>query len=424
MKIVVTGKGGREHALLTALAVSKSQPELFVYPGNEAMEVLATRVAANDLDSFVDWMKQNGIDLCVAGEEAWLAEGLADRCLSAGIRVWGPIQEAAQLESSKRYAKEFMFRHHIPTGEYSTAHSATELDEAVKCLPIVLKYDGLAAGKGVSVCLNQLQVEEYKRQVFLNQQFGEGEVVVEQFLSGNELSVICAVMDEEVLVFTPARDYKRQLDGDLGPNTGGMGAVASRSMLDADWMEQILRDIIQPTVQGLSQDGLSYRGFLYFGLMLTQSGPKVIEYNCRFGDPEAQAILPLLSGDFAEFLYRAAGGEWKPDLLELNEDWSLCLVFASGEYPQSSGSGERIEGLDHLSPCRVYHAGTRKNPDGGYETNGGRVLALSGRAQSLDAVRNLVYGAAPALRFQGAQYRNDIGTLHFENQKLQTPEEA
>jgi phosphoribosylamine--glycine ligase len=424
MKILITGKGGREHALVTALSESSSRPELYAYPGSDAIGELATRVDAADLTALVTWMKETGIDLCVAGEEAWLAQGLADRCKAAGIRIWGPIQEAAQLETSKKYAKEFMDRHHIPTAEFKVVGSAEELEAAIDRLPIVLKYDGLAAGKGVSVCFNQLQVEAFKRQVFTDQAFGEGEVVVEQFLDGNELSVICAVMDQEVLVFTPARDYKRQLAGDNGPNTGGMGAVASRALIDSDWMARIENELIRPTIQGLQKDGLSYQGFLYFGCMLTRKGPELLEYNCRFGDPEAQAILPLVSGDFAGFLYDAAGGTWSPELLEFNDDWSMCLVFASGTYPASGDSGNVITGIHDTAPLRVYHAGTRKNADGDFETNGGRILALAHRADNLDTLRQEVYEMARRIQFDGAQTRPDIGLMHFESGKLITPEDA
>jgi phosphoribosylamine--glycine ligase len=316
-----------------------------------------------------------------------------------------------------------MARHAIPTAEFKTVGSAEELEAVIERLPIVLKYDGLAAGKGVSVCFNQLQVEEFKQRVFTDQAFGDGEVVVEQFLDGNELSVICAVMDNEFLVFTPARDYKRQLAGDNGPNTGGMGAVASRALIDSDWMTRIENEVIRPTIQGLQKDGLSYHGFLYFGCMLTRKGVELLEYNCRFGDPEAQAILPLVSGDFAGFLYNAAGGTWSPEQLEFSNDWSMCLVFASGTYPASGDSGKAISGIEAAAPLRVYHAGTRRNGSGTYETNGGRVLALAHRADSLETLRQELYQAASSIQFEGAQFRPDIGEMHFVGSRLITPKD-
>lgn len=422
MKIMVTGKGGREHALLTALRDSETQPELFACPGSDAISELASCVPAETPEALVDWMKVEGIDLCVAGEESWLGKGLADLCREAGIRVWGPVQEAARLETSKRAAKEFMKKHQVPTGDFTVVSTPTELDEAIPRLPTVLKYDGLAAGKGVTVCFNQLQVEEYRRRVLEERVFGDGDVVVEQFLDGNELSVICAVMDDQVLLFTPARDYKRQLDGDHGPNTGGMGAVASRAMLDRAWMEQIQNEVILPTVRGLVDEGLSYRGFLYFGLMLTRNGPRVVEYNCRFGDPEAQAILPLVSGDLAAFLYRAADGDWDPSLITFQEEaWCVTVVLATRDYPAASGAGDRIEGLPEAE-AHVYHAGTRKTDDDGFETNGGRVLAVSACGEDLDAARTAAYRELSGIRFDGMQHRDDIGALHFEGDRLAAPE--
>jgi phosphoribosylamine--glycine ligase len=415
MKILITGKGGREHALALALSASPSHPEIYACPGSEGMSGVATPVEGiSDVDSLIPWMKENKIDLCVAGEEALLAKGLANACADAGIPCFGPLQEAAQLESSKIFAKEFMTRHAVPTGDFTVVSTADECRAAISSYPTVLKYNGLAAGKGVAVCTKEAEAEDFIDMVFTQKLFGEDQVFVEEFLEGKEVSVICAVSGNDFQYFTPARDYKRLKENDLGPNTGGMGAVASRQLLPADIVKTIEKTIIRPTVDGLQKDGLPYCGFLYFGIILTQDGPKVLEFNCRFGDPEAQAVLPLIKGDFAEFLFQAASGSLNPGLIQFNEGWSITLVMASRDYPRSSGSGDVIRGLDTVTSGRVYHAGTRKNIDGHFETNGGRILAVSHTGSTREEARDAVYSELKQVFFDGAQIRRDIGTLHFE----------
>jgi phosphoribosylamine--glycine ligase len=415
MKIVIVGKGGREHALAKALADSPSHPELYACPGSEGMREVATPVAyIPDIPALISWIKSNQIDLCVAGEEAWLAKGLADACEQADIPCFGPFQAAAQLESSKIFAKEFMIRHRIPTGTFEVVNSVESGRNAVSSYPAVLKYNGLAAGKGVAVCPNADAVDEFLNTVFVDKAFGDDEVFVEEFLDGKEVSVICAVSGDDYLYFTPARDYKRLKEDDQGPNTGGMGAVASRRLLSPKLAEKIERSIIQPTVDGLKQDKLRYCGFLYFGIILTTEGPKVLEFNCRFGDPEAQAVLPLIAGDFAEFLFQAAKGRLNPGLIHFHEGWSVTLVMASGDYPTKSGSGDEISGLDRIETGQVYHAGTRRTADGTFETNGGRVLAVSHTGEDLAGARDQAYSELQKIRFKRAQFRRDIGSLHFE----------
>jgi len=415
MKIVLVGKGGREHALARALSESPSRPQVFACPGSEGMADVAVRLSdIPDIPSLVAWMRENDIDLCVAGEEAWLAQGLADACHLGGIPCFGPPKQAAQLESSKIFAKEFMTRHQVPTGAFTVVDSAEACRAAITGYPTVLKYNGLAAGKGVAVCTDADMAGEFIEMVFTQKLFGEDQVFVEEFLEGKEVSVICAVSDGKALYFTPARDHKRLKNNDEGPNTGGMGAVASRRLLSPETIEQIQREVIDPTLAGLVKDDLHYRGFLYFGIILTEQGPKVLEFNCRFGDPEAQAVLPLIEGDFAEFLLQAAKGAIKPELIQFHEGWSVCLVMASRDYPRASGSGEVISGLESIETGRVYHAGTRKRADGGFETNGGRVLAVAATGDSREAARDSAYGELDKLHFDGAQFRTDIGTLHFE----------
>ena len=416
MKILVVGKGGREHALVRALSESPGKPELYCFPGSDAIATLAKPVSVDGLESLIAWMKSNGIDLCVAGEESYLVkgEGLANLCAKEGIACWGPPKESAQLEASKEFAKEFLVRHKIPTAR---ATATATLDEAVAAIageyPTVLKFDGLAAGKGVAVCASENEAMDFLDEVFTQQRFGPGRVLVEQCLTGPEVSVFAAIVDDDYLIFTPARDYKRAQDGDHGPNTGGMGAVASRQLVSSELMQTIEREIVRPTVEGLRSEGLPYRGFLYFGLMLTPSGPQVIEYNCRFGDPECQAVMPLVKGDLAAFCHAGAKGELRGDLLSFDEGWSVCVVLASAGYPETSRSGDRIDGLDVADGCRVYHAGTRLNVDGQWETAGGRVLAVVCGAENREKAVNAAHLAADGIRFDGLQRRRDIGILHF-----------
>ncbi len=417
MRILVVGKGGREHALVRALAESPGQPELFCFPGSDAIFELAKPVAADGLESLIEWMKANAIDLCLAGEESYLVkgEGLANLCERHGIPCWGPPKESARLEASKEFAKEFLIRNGIPTAR---ATATDTLEEAVTAIageyPTVLKFDGLAAGKGVAVCPDETSAMAFLDEVFTRRRFGPGRVLVEQCLTGPEVSVFAAIVDDQYLVFTPARDYKRALDGDLGPNTGGMGAVASRRLVSQEVLDRIEREIVRPTVAGLRKDGLPYRGFLYFGLMLTPAGPQIIEYNCRFGDPECQAVMPLVKGDLAAFCLAGAKGELRSDLISFDDGWSVCVILASAGYPESSRSGDLITGLGNTGDFRVYHAGTRKNADGDWETHGGRVLAVvSGGATRQEAVSK-AHAAADLIQFDGMQRRRDIGILNFD----------
>ncbi len=418
MKIVVVGKGGREHALVRALAESPGGPELYCFPGSDAILQRAKPVPADGLESLVAWMSTNAVDLCVAGEESYLVkgEGLANLCEKAGIPCWGPHLQSAQLEASKEFAKIFLERHGIPTAK---ARACATLDETVAAIggkyPTVLKFDGLASGKGVAVCLTEREADDFLDEVFVQRRFGPGRVLVEDFLTGPEVSIFAAIVDDRYLVFTPARDYKRLGEADAGPNTGGMGAVASRRLIPAELLEEIERDIVAPTVRGLNRDGLPYRGFLYFGLMLTPEGPRVIEYNCRFGDPECQAVMPLVKGDLAGFCLAGAKGELRPDLISFDEGWSVCVVLASAGYPESSRNGDVIRGLDQVGAARVYHAGTRRNAAGEWETQGGRVLAVvAGAATRQDAVA-AAHAATDQVSFDGMQRRRDIGICNFED---------
>lgn len=417
MKIAVIGKGGREHALIKAFKESPSAPEMYCFPGSDAINRLATPIPARDLPSLIDWMVSNKMDLCVAGEESYLVkdEGLANACTRAGIPCWGPVKESAQLEASKEFAKDFLLRHRIPTGQ---ARVAATLEEARQFIgnnyPTVLKFDGLAAGKGVAVCMSKEEADSFLKEVFTDRRFGEGRLLVEEFLTGPEVSIFGALVDDHYLILCPARDYKRLKEGDAGPNTGGMGAVASRRLVEPEMLERIEKEIVAPTVAGLKKDGLPYRGFLYFGLMLTPNGPKVIEYNCRFGDPECQAVMPLLSGDLASFCLHGAKGEFAPEEISFQNGWSVCCVLASKGYPETSHSGDAIQGLDDISNASVYHAGTKWNADKNcYETNGGRVLAVVAQGDTLSEARQRAHNEIKKIQFHGMQRRPDIGFASF-----------
>ena len=409
MKIAVIGKGGREQALVETLAASPCKPQLFAYPGSDAIFQTAAPIPAAGLNELMQWMSDHHIDLCVAGEESYLVkeDGLANRCAERGIPCWGPPKESAQLEASKEFAKEFLLRHRIPTG---AAEAVAGYEDALKAIagkyPTVLKFDGLAAGKGVAVCPDEASAKAFLHEVFIQKRFGEGRLLVEEYLTGPEISIFGAICDENYLILCPARDYKRLQDGDEGPNTGGMGAVASRQLITPELLRTIEDTIVAPTVKGLREDGLPYRGFLYFGLMLTPSGPKVIEYNCRFGDPECEAVMPLLRGDLATFCLSGAQGLFRPELISFDEGWSVCCILASAGYPSSSHSGDAITGIEECR-ARIFHCGTQKT-ESGWVSHGGRVLAIVARGDTLDEARQAAHAEASKVDFPGSQRRSDI----------------
>lgn len=415
MDIVVIGGGGREHALLRALHESPSTDDCYVWPGNAGMLDIADRIDADDRDDCIEWMDDNDIDLCVVGPESHLEKEIADKCADRGIDCWGPVAESARLETSKLFAKRFMDRHEIPTGGFSVAESPGEIRDAVSQYPVALKFNGLAGGKGVTVCFDEDDVEGYIEEVYEDRRFGEPEpVLVEEFLEGVEVTVICAVNNGEYQIFPASRDYKRLNDGDEGPNTGGMGAVSSAGMLHPEMLERVEDEIIQPTMDGLDEDGLSYRGFLYFGLMITEEGPQILEYNCRFGDPEAQATLPLLEGDFSRYLKDAANGRLDPSAIEFRQDWSVGVILASENYPYEYAEGQVITGLDDVESARVYCAGVKAG-DGELQVDGGRILAVVAMDASREGARKKAYDGVDKISFDGMHYRNDIASLHFED---------
>jgi len=419
MKILVIGSGGREHALAWKLAQSPRVAKVYVAPGNAgtAREAKCENVGiqATDVPALFAFARDRAIDLTVVGPEAPLAAGVVDTFRDGGLRIFGPTREAAQLESSKAFAKDFLARHRIPTAEYRVF---TELNPALDYIhdrgaPIVIKADGLAAGKGVVVAMTQAEAIDAVRDM-LGGQFGQAgaRVVIEEFLDGEEASFICMVDGQNILPMATSQDHKRVGEGDTGPNTGGMGAYSPAPVVTPAIEARIMREIMEPTVRGMALDGLPYTGFLYAGIMIDQSGaPKVLEFNCRFGDPETQPIMMRLKSDLVGLLEAgidgrldAVGAAWDPRV-------ALGVVMAAGGYPGEIRTADVIEGLDTPQPeyVKVFHAGTRLDEAGRVVTSGGRVLCVTALGETVHEAQQRAYAAVDTIRFEGGFCRRDIG---------------
>ncbi len=419
MNILVIGSGGREHALAWKLAQSPRVTRVFVAPGNAgtAREAKCENVAiaATDVPALFSFAQDHAIDLTVVGPEAPLACGVVDTFRDGGLRIFGPTRDAAQLESSKAFAKDFLARHRIPTAEYRVF---TELAPALDYLhdrgaPIVIKADGLAAGKGVVVAMSMAEAEAAVRDM-LGGQFGQAgaRVVIEEYLEGEEASIICMVDGQHILPMATSQDHKRRDDGDLGPNTGGMGAYSPAPVVTPELEARILREIMQPTIQGMALDGLPYTGFLYAGIMIDKQGnPKVLEFNCRFGDPETQPIMLRLRSDLLDLL--EAGIDERLDQVAAAWDSRVALgvVMAAAHYPATPRLGDVIHGLDAPLPdeCKVFHAGTALDAQGHIVTAGGRVLCVTALGETTHAAQQNAYAGVSQLQFAGGFYRRDIG---------------
>jgi phosphoribosylamine---glycine ligase len=417
MKILVVGGGGREHAIIRALSRSASEPELFCAPGNAGIadqaEIIG--VGAEDVDGLVVAAREVGIDLVLIGPEAALVAGLVDALEDTGIAAFGPTGAAAQIEGSKLFAKNLMKEAGVPTAGHTVVGSRDEALGQIACAsyPAVLKADGLAAGKGVIIAATEAEAREAVDVFFTERRFGETQVVIEEFLEGEELSLLALCDGVNVLPLAPAQDYKRIRDGDQGPNTGGMGSYSPVPGIDSAEADRIADLAHRPVVEAMRRRGIPYHGVLYAGLMLTESGPKVLEYNCRFGDPETQAVLPRLQSDLIA-LCLATRTEGGLSGLEANfaDDWAVTVVLASAGYPESSSKGDVISGLDRaaaIEGVEISHAGTARR-DGEIVTAGGRVLNLTGLGATAAEARRRAYDAAELISFDGKQMRTDIAS--------------
>jgi len=414
MKVAVLGSGGREHALVWKLSQSPRIKDLFCVPGNPGIAQLAKCVplSLDDHQSLILWAKKEEISLTVVGPEDPLSNGIVDSFQAAGLKIYGPNQKAAQLESSKTFAKQIMQLHGVPTAKSA---SFTELGSALRyveenCAPIVIKADGLAAGKGVTVATSIGEAEVALRASLEKNRFGKAgsTVLIEEFLDGEEMTLLSFVSGPDHLTMVPSQDHKPVFDGDLGPNTGGMGAYSPVPHLEK-WLPEIEKTIIGPMVKGLQQEGIDFQGILYTGLMITKDGPKVVEFNVRFGDPEAQVILPRLQNDLLEIMEASTAGCLSSIKLTWKQEACVCVIAASGGYPGDYKTGVPISGLKSGANDMVFHAGT-KIVGTNLVTNGGRVLNVSSLGESLTQARTRAYERLQNIHFEKMHYRTDIAS--------------
>lgn len=415
MKILVVGGGGREHTILWKLAQSPRKPKLYCAPGNGGISKIAqcVDIGATDIEKMVEFAKKEEMDLVVVAPDDPLAMGMVDALEAAGIRAFGPNRAAAIIEASKAFSKELMKKYGIPTADYATFSDAEEALRYVQTaeIPLVVKASGLALGKGVLICKTRQQAEDAVRQIMVDKAFGAaGEtVVIEEFLEGPEISVLTFTDSHTILPMASAQDHKRARDNDEGLNTGGMGTFSPSKQYTPKVQEQVEREIIFPTVDALNAEGRPFKGVIFFGLMLTQKGPKLLEYNARFGDPEAQSVLFRMKNDLLEIFEAVIDERLQEIQLEFEEGAAVCVVMASGGYPEHYEKGKEITGLEDVSPeVMVFHAGT-KLENGKFYTSGGRVLGVVAKGEDIQAARKIAYENVEKIHFEGAQYRKDIG---------------
>ena len=416
MKVLVIGSGGREHALVWKLRQSSRVSQLYCAPGNGGIAEEAECLPADvkSIDSLVAVANQVRPDLTIVGPELPLSLGLVDEFTRRGWRTFGPTKAAAQLEASKSFAKEFLQRHRIPTAHFAICDS---IDEVLAALPhfhapVVVKADGLAAGKGVVICKTKEEAASSAAEMFSGRNLGEAgrRVVLEECLTGDELSFLVLSDGERVAPLVAAQDHKRIGDGDTGPNTGGMGAYSTANIVDDQMTQWLLQHIARPVVAGMKAEGAEYKGILYCGLMMTARGPMVLEFNCRFGDPETQPILMRLESDLLEALEASIEGRVSEGDFKWSKDASVCVVVSSGGYPGTFEAGKKILGLEDAAKVegvKVFHAGTTRH-DGGFFTAGGRVLGVTARGADLRTAVDRAYNATAKIGFEGAHYRKDI----------------
>jgi phosphoribosylamine--glycine ligase len=416
MKVLVLGSGGREHALVWKLRRSPRIKKLYCAPGNGGIAQDAECVAADlkSLDSLVQLANRLNPDVTVVGPEMPLTLGVVDEFERRGLPIFGPTRAAAQLEASKSFAKEFMQRYHIPTAKYSVCSSKTEVQEALKLFhaPIVVKADGLAAGKGVVIAQNKDEALRTAEEMLSGKMLGEAgtRVVLEECLQGEELSFLLMSDGERVAPLVAAQDHKRVFDNDQGPNTGGMGAYSTDKIVDTQMRDWLVTHIARPVIEGMRAEGAPYKGVLYCGIMMTARGPMVLEFNCRFGDPETQPIMMRMESDLLEAIEASIQGRVSDGDFRWSPDPAVCVVMASGGYPGVFEAGKLISGIeeaDRIQGVKVFHAGTNKR-DGLYYTSGGRVLGVTARGKGLPDAVERAYDAVMKIRFDGMHYRKDI----------------
>ena len=418
MKILIIGSGGREHALLWKISQSKRVNKIFVAPGNPGMKQLADLVdiKAASIIELADFAQEEKIDLTVVGPEQPLALGIVDEFNNRNLKIFGPTQKAAMIETSKSFAKEFMRKNNIPTPDFKVIRSAAEAMEYLPQaqFPLVIKADGLAAGKGVFICWKKEEADEAIKEIMLERKFGQsGErVVIEEFLNGQEMTFMAVCDGKRIFPLATSMDYKKALEGDKGPNTGGMGAISPAPQISKELFNQIMKTIIQPTVSGLKFENKEYKGLLYAGLMITREGPKVLEFNARFGDPETQVVLMRLKSDLVDILEGSADENLFDIVADWDENVSGCVVLAAKGYPQKFASGQKIQGLERAKSLgvEVFHAGTAQGKDG-LVTAGGRVLNVCVTAPTIKEAMAKIYDGISFITFEDMNFRRDVGLI-------------
>lgn len=426
MKVLVIGSGGREHALLWKLSQSPSVTDVYVVPGNDGMSDVASLIPVKGNDDIIDFARLMQVDLTVAGPETVLTEGLADEFEKRGMAFFGPSKAAARIEGSKGFAKALMKKYGIPTAAYETfddEEKAIAYLKANDTYPIVIKADGLASGKGVIIAQSEEEAIDTVKDMLEGHTFsGAGRsVVIEEFMEGEEASMLCFCDGTNVVPMISAQDHKRIFDFDKGPNTGGMGAYAPAPVMTKEMCEEVNVRILRPIVAAMKKEGYPFKGCLYAGLMITSEGPKVVEFNCRFGDPETEAVLPLFDGDLARVMLDCVHGTLSDEAVVWKKACAVDVVLASEGYPASHSSGEVISGIEDAKKagCLVFHAGTVKK-NGQYVVNGGRVLNVVALADTLAEAKAKAYEGVSRISWRGMQYRHDIadkGLLHLDTKK-------
>ncbi len=417
MKILVIGSGGREHAIVWKLSKSQRVSSIYCAPGNAGTAGMAQNVdiSADNVEGLLGFAKENDIDLTIVGPEVALVMGITDMFEAEGLKIFGPDKMCSKLEGSKAFSKEFMIRNNIPTGKYE---EYTDFDEAVKNVdkfgyPIVIKADGLAAGKGVLIETERAEAVKDLEDIMLSKVFGESgkKVVIEEFLSGIEASILCFVDGNTIVPMTSAQDYKKIFDDDMGPNTGGMGSYSPSMIYDEELSSRVEREILTPIIEGFKNEGMNFKGILFVGLMIGSEGPKVLEFNVRFGDPETQSVITRLETDLVDIIESIIEGRLDKQEIKWSDKKTVCVGMASKGYPGMYEKGKEITGLENVdSDVIVFHAGTRLE-EGKTLTNGGRVLGVTAYGESIEEARKKAYENVRKIQFEGAQYRSDIGKI-------------